>query len=100
MFNVARQLNKATGDAERKTLAGELLAAGDLIGLIQSDPEEWFAGGGDGELSADDIEALLEQRVDARASRDFVAADAIRDKLSNAGIQIEDGADGTRWRRG
>jgi len=69
------------------------------MGLLQSDPEEWFAGGDDGELSAEDIEALLKQRVEARANRDFAAADAIRDQLVNAGIQIEDSADGTRWRR-
>jgi cysteinyl-tRNA synthetase len=100
MFNLARTLNKATEDAERKKLAGELLASGDLVGLIQLDPEEWFAGGGDGELSADDIESLLEEREAARANRDFAAADGIRDKLAKAGIQIEDSADGTRWRRG
>jgi cysteinyl-tRNA synthetase len=99
MFSVARRLNKATADAERKALARELVAAGELMGLIQSDPEEWFAGGDAGELSAEDIEALLKQRVEARANRDFAAADAIRDQLVDAGIQIEDSADGTRWRR-
>ena len=99
MFSVARALNKATDDAERRSLGASLLAAGDLIGLIQEDPEAWFAGDSDGELSAADIEALLKDREDARANRDFAAADAIRDKLAAAGIQIEDGADGTRWRR-
>jgi cysteinyl-tRNA synthetase len=69
------------------------------MGLLQSDPEEWFAGGTGGELSADEIESLLEERKIARANRDFAAADSIRDKLSNAGIVIEDGADGARWRR-
>ena len=100
MFNLARTLNKASDDDERKALAAQLLAAGDLLGLIQNDPEEWFAGGADGELSADDIEAMLKAREDARANKDFAAADDIRDKLSAAGVQIEDGADGTRWRRG
>jgi cysteinyl-tRNA synthetase len=98
MFNLARSLNKATDDAQRKRLAAVLLAAGDLMGLIQQDPEAWFAGD-DGELSADDIEALLEQREEARAGKDFATADGIRDRLADAGIQIEDGADGTRWRR-
>ena len=99
MFSVARQLNKSTDAAERQALASQLRAAGDLMGLLQSDPEEWFAGGTDGELSADEIEALLEERKIARANRDFAAADSIRDKLSSAGIVIEDGADGARWRR-
>lgn len=99
MFSVARTLNKESDDSKRRELAASLLAAGDVIGLVQDDPESWFAGGDDGELSADDIEALLEDRVTARKNKDFAAADAIRDQLAAAGIQIEDGAEGTRWRR-
>jgi cysteinyl-tRNA synthetase len=69
------------------------------MGLLQSDPEAWFAGHVEGELSADDIEALIAKRNEARAVRDFAAADAVRDRLSEAGIQIEDGSGGTTWRR-
>jgi cysteinyl-tRNA synthetase len=100
MFSLARQLNKATGDSERRALAGRLLASGDLLGLLYEDPEAWFAGSDDGDLSAAEIDALLKERESARAGRDFSRADAIREQLSAAGIQIEDGADGTRWRRG
>ena len=99
MFNLARVLNKTTIEDERRQLAAELLACGDLVGLMQKDIEEWFSGGDDGDLSAGDIETLLEQREVARAKRDFAAADAIRDKLAAAGITIEDGSGGTRWRR-
>jgi cysteinyl-tRNA synthetase len=98
-FGLARQLNKATEPGERRQLAAQMYAAGDLMGLLRSDPEEWFAGHVEGELSAADIEAMLEKRRAARANRDFAAADAIRDELSAAGIQIEDGPDGTTWRR-
>jgi cysteinyl-tRNA synthetase len=99
MFNVTRELNKATDPAEKKSLAASLLAAGDVIGLMQEDPEVWFSAGGDDEWTAEKIEALLAEREEARASKDFARADAIRDELAAAGIQIEDGADGTRWRR-
>jgi len=99
-FGLARTLNKATDADERQRLAVQMYASGDLIGLLQSDPEEWFAGDGEGELSGEDIEALLEKRKAARASKDFAAADAIRDELASAGIQIEDGPEGTTWRRG
>ena len=100
MFALTRALNRATDEAERLELAASLLAAGDVMGLIQADPEEWFAGqSGADELSADAIEALLQEREEARARRDFAAADAIRDQLGAAGISIEDGAEGTRWRR-
>ena len=76
-----------------------MLAAGDLMGLLQSDPEAWFAGHVQGELSADDIEALIAKRNEARAAKDFAAADAFRDQLTEAGIKIEDGSGGTSWRR-
>jgi cysteinyl-tRNA synthetase len=98
-FGLARGLNKATDAAERQRLAAQMYAAGDLMGLLQSGPDDWFAGHGEGELSAADIEALLDRRQAARAARDFAAADAIRDELSAAGVQIEDGPDGTTWRR-
>jgi cysteinyl-tRNA synthetase len=98
-FGLARSLNKATDPAERRQLAAQMFAAGDLMGILRSDPDDWFAGHGEGELSAEDIEALLEKRQVARVARDFAAADAIRDELSAAGIQIEDGPDGTTWRR-
>ncbi len=99
LFDHARALNKSTGDAERKKLAAEILAAGDLLGILQTDAESWFAGNVEGELSADEIETLLKQRDEARANRDFATADSIRDKLTAAGITIEDSPTGARWRR-
>ena len=98
-FGLARSLNKATDTEERQRLAAQMYAAGDLLGLLQSDPESWFAGHGDSDISAETIEAMLEKRRAARAERDFAAADAIRNELADAGIQIEDGPEGTSWRR-
>ena len=51
-------------------------------------------------MSGDDIEALIAQRNEARAAKDFQKADAIRDQLADAGVIIEDGPGGTTWRRG
>jgi cysteinyl-tRNA synthetase len=99
MFHLAKQLNKETDEAARRDLALQLYAAGDLLGLMQKDAEEWFAGSNDGVLAATDIEGLIEQRNRARANRDFAAADEIRDRLAAVGIAIEDGPSGTRWRR-
>jgi len=98
-FALAKTVNKEGDVDEKQRLATIMLAAGDLLGLLQSDPEEWFAGDVEGELSADDIEALIEKRNSARAAKDFTSADAVRDQLAAAGIKIEDGADGTSWRR-
>ncbi len=75
LFSHARALNKSTDDDERKKLAAEIMAAGDVLGILQTDAETWFSGSADGELSADDIELMLKERDEARANRDFSAAD-------------------------
>ena len=99
LFAMAKTLNKTSDDAEKQRLAAALYASGDLMGLLQSDPESWFAGDVDGQLSADEIDTLIDKRNQARAAKDFATADAYRDELTDAGIKIEDGADGTSWRR-
>jgi cysteinyl-tRNA synthetase len=99
-FALAKTLNKAVSADERERLAAVVLATGDLMGLLQYDPEHWFGGGDvEGELSADEIETLIAKRNAARAAKDFATADAIRDELAAAGIKIEDGPEGTTWRR-
>jgi cysteinyl-tRNA synthetase len=47
----------------------------------------------------DDISALVLARTEARAARDWAESDRIRDELAGRGIVLEDGPDGTRWRR-
>jgi cysteinyl-tRNA synthetase len=99
MFQLAKQLNKEADEATRRSLALGLYAAGNLMGLMQQDAEDWFAGSRDGVLGAAEIESLIEKRNQARASRDFGAADEIRERLASLGIAIEDSPGGTRWRR-
>ena len=98
-FGLARELNKTSDVADKQRLAATMYAAGDLIGLLQSDPETWFAGHTVGQISAEEIEALLVKRNEAKATRDFATADGIRDQLAAAGVSIADGRDGTTWRR-
>jgi cysteinyl-tRNA synthetase len=43
------------------------------------------------------VRAELEARADARANKDFATADAIRDRLVAAGIEVADTADGQKW---
>jgi cysteinyl-tRNA synthetase len=43
------------------------------------------------------VKALLEQRAEARGRKDFAAADAIRDQLRDAGVEVEDTPQGPRW---
>jgi cysteinyl-tRNA synthetase len=98
-FAVARALNKTNDPAEMESLAAQMFASGELMGLLEHNPDEWFEGHTDGDLPSDEIEALITKRNEARAAKDFQAADAIRDQLSEAGITIEDGPGGTTWRR-
>jgi cysteinyl-tRNA synthetase len=98
-FNrVARDLAKAENREDAQRAAGELLANAELIGLLRSSPEAWFGADADDPESAD-IEALVNQRNEARAARDFATADAIRDRLTAMGILLEDADGVTRWRR-
>jgi cysteinyl-tRNA synthetase len=99
LFDLTRDLNRATTDAARAELAGRLRASAALLGILRESPAAWFTRADGNALDADRVEALLAERRAARSRRDFAAADRIRDELIQAGILIEDGPDGTRWRR-
>ena len=86
------------GDAKLNAVA-RLKAAGALMGFFKEDPEVWFKAAAAGEISADDIEAMLVARAEARKSKDFAEADRIRDELASKGVVIEDGPSGATWRR-
>jgi cysteinyl-tRNA synthetase len=69
-----------------------------LLGLLQKDPEDWFKGN----ASSDDqskFDAIALRRQEARAAKDWAAADAARDEANALGIVLEDGPDGTSWRK-
>jgi cysteinyl-tRNA synthetase len=73
---------------------GALRASARLMGLLEEDGASWFQGGGD-----DRIEALISERSAAKQRRDFGEADRIRAALADEGILLEDGPQGTTWRR-
>ena len=97
LFRLGRQANTATDPMERRRLKGTLLASGALLGILQQDCEQWFVGAD--EVDAARIGEMVEERARARAERRFGDADRIRDELAARGIMLEDGAEGTRWRR-
>jgi cysteinyl-tRNA synthetase len=101
LFDLARQANISNDDDKRASIKQKLLAAGDLLGLFQQDPENWLQSAGQApDIDPGEIERLLDLRRQARAAKDFEQADQIRDQLEAEGILLEDGPDGTRWRLG
>ena len=96
LHRLASQLNKLPQDSMSKSA---LLSGGLLLGLLQQHPEMWFKGKPN-EIEEAEIESLIQQRAEARAAKDFVQSDSIRDKLAAAGIILEDNAAGTNWKRG
>ena len=97
LHDIAGALNRAGEAAEQIRLKGALLAGGRLLGLLQQDPEAWFQGGASDEAA--EIEALIEDRNRARKAKDFAEADRIRNDLKARGIVLEDGPQGTTWKR-
>jgi cysteinyl-tRNA synthetase len=88
-----KALDKDKSDGPQ--LKGALLAAGKLLGLLQTDPAVWLGyGGGDAE-----IDQLLADRQQARKDKNFKRADEIRDLLAARNIVIEDTPQGAKWRK-
>jgi len=80
---------------------GQLLAAAQLLGILQQDVELWLKGGTQENSGVDEssIERMIEERKQAKANKDFATADRIRDELDERGIVLEDSAQGTTWKR-
>lgn len=101
LFETAKLLNKAsvTGKDAREH-AQTLYLLGRRLGLFSHDPDAFLKRRGrSGQCDETAIQALLEERLAARKTKDFARADAIREALAVQGIVIEDTKDGTEWRR-
>ena len=97
---LAKALHKASA-SDKPVLKSRFLAVADMLGILQSTPSDWLqAEAAAGDLDAEAIDTLIEQRRSAKRERDYARADAIREQLSAAGIMLEDTPEGTLWRRG
>lgn len=96
IYDTVRDGNKADDPGP---YAAQVVAMLDVLGLNPADPA-WGGSGTDDRLT-DAVDALvaglLEQRAQARADKDFATADAIRDRIKAAGIEVEDTPDGPKW---
>jgi cysteinyl-tRNA synthetase len=94
-YSHARRAETA-GECRRRALS--FAADAQLLGLLQHEPEAWLQGALS-ELDTKWIEQRITERQFARKEKDFARADAIRAELFEQGILLEDGPQGTTWRR-
>ncbi|MGO3891523.1 MAG: cysteine--tRNA ligase [Paenalcaligenes sp.] len=105
------ELSAAANRDQCQQSAGLMKALGGVLGLLQKDPAQYLRSASryvrdarqsatENQLSDDAIDALVAERTQAKADRDFAKADAVRKQLQEAGIELEDKAGGvTQWRR-
>jgi cysteinyl-tRNA synthetase len=93
LFDLSHELNR-TGNA---STAATLKYLGGILGILQSEPVAFLQLEG-GEISREEIERLIAERIAARTSKEWNRADQIRDELLEKGVTLEDGEKGTTWR--
>ncbi|MFM2483760.1 cysteine--tRNA ligase [Celerinatantimonas yamalensis] len=101
LFDLAKALNrvKETDADEAGQYASLLIELGDVLGLCQQDPETFLQGAQGSDDETIQIEAWIIQRNEARAAKNWAKADEARDALTALGIVLEDGPQGTTWRK-
>ncbi|HEB28302.1 MAG TPA: cysteine--tRNA ligase [Porticoccus sp.] len=105
MYDLVREINTVakTDIKQAEELVAELKAMGAVLDILGTDPEAFMQGSSlvdsANSLEAEQVEALIADRVAAKKSRDFSRADEIREELLSQGVVLEDSRDGTTWRR-
>ena len=92
LFNLANEIGRGG-----KELGPQLKGLGAVLGLLERESQA-FLQAGDG-LPEERIRAMIAARLAARKARNYAEADRIRKELEVAGVILEDGAQGTTWRR-
>ena len=102
LFDLAGQVNRLREENMEQALqkAGVLKKLANVLGLLESDPEVYLQGGATEDDDIEQINSLIQQRLDARANKDWAEADRIRDELHSMNIELEDKDGKTIWRRG
>ncbi len=98
LIAILNQILKNQDDPQK--LSNTLKRIGNIIGLFQEEPQEWFKNDHDlADIDKDYVDNLLIERTKARAEKNFKRADMIRDELAVMGIEIEDTPDGPKWKK-
>ena len=97
LFKLTKQINSSSDSEEQMKYAATLKELSGILGLLQDDPKTFFQFGAI--LSDKEIEHQIQLRNEARDSKDFKTADKIRDALEAQGILLDDGSQGTTWKK-
>ena len=100
LFALSSEIERGMTAGDHAAVAvakGRLLAAAELLGVLQADPAVWLEGEVDDALRAE-VEQLLQERAAARVAKDWPAADRIRDRLNALNVLVMDGPEGATWR--
>ncbi|MBU1192795.1 MAG: cysteine--tRNA ligase [Gammaproteobacteria bacterium] len=100
LFELANVLNRARELGEPIVdFAATLRELGECLGILQDDPDSYLQAGSGTGLSDTEIQALIDARRAARVAKDWAESDRVRDVLKDQGVILEDGPQGTTWRR-
>ncbi len=99
LFELAHEVNRQRGSGKEEALVQQLRELGSILGLLQRDPEQFLRGAATGGPSDEEIDTLIVARLTARNNKEWAESDRIRDLLKAQGIVLEDGPQGTTWRR-
>ena len=103
LFDHVKEINIAVKQMElggAMELARQLKELGSILGILQQNPGTFLQGESkEGEITPEQIEAMIQQRADAKKAKDFAAADQIREDLAAQGIILKDSREGTTWFR-
>ena len=99
---MVREGNKLLTSGDATALRGTVGSVRAMLAVLGVDPYDsaWDLAGDDGRLTGVVdalVQGLLDERAQARADQDWARADAIRDRLKAAGVEIEDTPDGPKW---
>ncbi len=101
MYDLVRDLNNAKAEPElAHQLAAQLKALGNILGILQDNPAQFLQSAGGDVISAEAVEHLVAERIEAKRNKNYARADEIRKSLLEQGVVLEDSRDGsTQWRR-